>query len=67
MSLWDDVFTIEITVVENVFQNREVSFVETFEGSLKGAIRYVLNSNYKGNVTALFYNSKGEYIKELGW
>lgn len=65
-NLWNDTFTIELTITENAYQNKKEHKTEKFSGSLKGAIRYVLNLNYKGNITAVFYASNGEYLKEIG-
>ena len=66
VNLWNDTFKIDLRVTDNPFQNQSLSRTEYFTGSLKGAIRYVLNLKEKGNVTASFYNSTGEYLKEIG-
>ena len=67
MSIWNDTFKIEITIMENPYQNKKTEYVEYFKGSLKGAIRHVFSLEAMGNITAVFYNSKGEYIKEIGF
>lgn len=70
MSLWNDVFKIEVTVTKNPYESN--SYVEYFDGSLKGAIRFainkfVLNKKIKGNVVLVFYDSSGCYLKEMGF
>lgn len=68
--MWNDTFTIEITVMGSPSHYPDV-FKETIEftGSLKGAIRYVITDyrkKTKGNITAVFLTSKGDYVKEIG-
>lgn len=70
INLWSDTFTIEISVIGSPQHHPDV-FKESirFTGSLKGAIRYVINDyrkTIKGNITVVFLSSKGDYIKEIG-
>ncbi|HHT7186894.1 TPA: hypothetical protein ACTZ5N_000102 [Bacillus cereus] len=65
MSLWKDTFRIELKFKDTFKGNTRTETI-TYEGSLKSAIRHFFNE-YKGvSVLANFYNSKGEWIKEVG-
>lgn len=60
MNLWNDTFTIII----DLKPYGKISVY--YKGSLKGAIRKFLESFEGKRAVASFYNSKGEWIKEIG-
>lgn len=68
ISLWKDTFTIHASIDNRPLDEIKETF--QFEGSLKGAIRYLLNDyrrQKKGNICAVIHNSNGDYLKEIGF
>ena len=58
-TLWSDTFTIVFTLPKG----KEVT--ETFEGSLRSAIRYALKRH--DTAVANFYTSNNCWLKEICW
>ena len=69
MSIWNDTFIINIIHSTNNFHGTKSETKDKFQGSLKGAIRYTLNKygNIQGYHVISFYNSKGEWLKEISF
>ncbi|MFB5555013.1 hypothetical protein ACE41A_08760 [Bacillus cytotoxicus] len=65
MSLWNDTFKIELT-----FRGRNKRIrteIISHKGSLKSAIRSIFKKYGSIHVVANIYNSKGRWIKEIGF
>lgn len=69
-SIWNDTFTVEYSYwkyhenIPNPVENRE-TYTETFEGSLKALHRKVLSERRHGRASINFYNSNGEWLKNI--
>ncbi|ALA13232.1 hypothetical protein TSARBOMBA_200 [Bacillus phage TsarBomba] len=65
-SLWNDTFKIDITFPARSYTDRSNVEALEFTGSLKGAIRMVMNDYGDRDFVANFYTSDNEWIKEIG-
>ena len=65
-SLWDDTFTLQISITDKRFSSfTTTTSEEKYTGSLRDAIRYVLKKF--DTATVSFYTSDGTWLKEIGW
>ncbi|MEC2296689.1 hypothetical protein P9266_18500 [Bacillus subtilis] len=65
LTLWNDTFRVELKLTQYDGSGSECNKTEYFTGSLKSAIRSIVNGNHKGNVVANFYTSNGRWLKEI--
>lgn len=68
-SIWNDTFTVEYSYLESDSSHFSLSqtkqYTETYIGSLKTLHRKVLNERRHGHASVNFYNSDGEWLKEI--
>lgn len=62
LTLWSNTFRIELKLTQ---YDSSGSVCKYFTGSLKSAIRSIINGSHKGNVVANFYTSNGCWLKEI--
>ncbi|PEA55193.1 hypothetical protein CON64_07280 [Bacillus pseudomycoides] len=63
MSLRNDTFKIELSFRER--NNKIKTKIVSYKGSLKSAIRRILEEYGSVHMAANFYNSKGTWLKEI--
>ncbi|MDP7979124.1 hypothetical protein [Bacillus multifaciens] len=65
MNLWNDTFRIELFFKSTDKEEKRKTI--THKGSLKSAIRNIFKEYGNVHMTANFYNSKGTWLKEIGF